>query len=303
MNSIKRVLVALDLSKIDETIISYTSFLNGIIDFDKVYFFHVAKDLELPEAVLEKYPELLAPADETLEDLIDDNISRFFKGKAETDIQVLEGNAEEKIFRWSQIKEIDLIIVGKKSSLKGSGHLPNKLAKHAHCSILTVPEVVSFEMKKVMAAVDFSSSSKNAFQRAFKLIDKIGAHLLIQNTYVVPIGHSKSGKTYEEFAEIIKGHSQAECEHLVKENDIKEGSYTTILSLDDDDEPSDKIYRDAEENDADIIIIASKGRTSIAGFLIGSVADKLLHHAGDIPVMVLKEKKENMGFFEALFRI
>ena len=54
----KRVLVALDLTEMDETLIAYTSFLGTIFDIDKLYFFHVARSLELPEQLLEKYPDV-----------------------------------------------------------------------------------------------------------------------------------------------------------------------------------------------------------------------------------------------------
>lgn len=303
MLPIKRVLVALDLTDMDETLISYTSYLNSVMNFDKVYFFHVARNLELPENLTEKYPDLLAPTDEALEDLIKGHVDKFFKGDTETSIQVLEGNPGDKILRWSDIKEIDLMVVGKKSSLKGSGQLPNNLAKFGHCSLLAVPENAENNITSVMVAMDFSNSSKGVLDEAIKIADETGAHLVIQHTYVVPIGYHKSGKSYEEFSEIIKGHAQNQADKILKEKGLTQEKCTVSLSLDDDNEPSDKIFADAQHHHVNLLMVASKGRTGISNILMGSVADKILNYKSSIPILVVKSKRENFGFIDALLKI
>ena len=49
--------------------------------------------------------------------------------------------------------------------------------------------------------------------------------------------------------------------------------------------------------------MGSKGRTASASILLGSVAEKLVQANNEIPMLILKKKGENMGFFEALFKI
>lgn len=303
MQDIKRVLVALDMTEMDEIIISYTSFLNSILNFDSVYFIHVSKSLMLPEEVMNKYADVLAPADESLKDLIEDKIEQHFEGNTDTAIEIREGNALDKILRWSKIKETDLIVVGKKDKLKGSGQLPNKLAKVGHCSILTVRETSKKSLDRIMVPIDFSSTSKYAFTKAAEMAELSQAELVVQNTYVVPTGFRKTGKTYSEFAEIMRQHSERATSNFLKEQNLTGLNCTTSLALDDDEEPSDKIYKDAESHDVNLLVIGSRGRTEIANILLGSVADKLLHHEGQIPVLVVKKKKENLGFLEALFRV
>jgi hypothetical protein len=65
MEGIKRVLVALDLTEMDETLIRYIARLSNEIELEQVYFFNVMKSLEIPEKIIEKYPNLIAPMDET----------------------------------------------------------------------------------------------------------------------------------------------------------------------------------------------------------------------------------------------
>lgn len=303
MHPITRVLVGLDLTEMDKTVISYTSYLSNILNFDKIYFFHVSPNLELPDEILSKYPDLIAPTDEALEDIIEKNVAAYFKDDAETIIEVLEGNAEDKILRWSDIKEIDLIVVGKKITLKGSGLLPNRLAKIAHCSILSVPEQAQNKISKIMVPVDFSSSSRLAINEAKIIAEKTQAKVVLENVYVVPSGYHVSGKSYEEFADIIKHHALKDAENFLKKENMSDLGYLIHLTLDENHDPSDKIFQEARNTDSDLIIISSKGRTGLANILLGSVADKVLAYNGNIPVLVIKNKQENLGFLDALLRI
>ncbi|MEQ8926551.1 MAG: universal stress protein [Fulvivirga sp.] len=304
MHPIKRVLVALDLTEIDKYVISYTSLLTDILDIDKVYFFHIAKNLELPKDIIEKYPDLIAPADESLEGIINDNLKQYFKGKADTVVEVHEGNAEDKILRWSDIKEIDLIVVGKKNELKGSGLLANRLAKAGHCSLLAVTEKMPpTSLSKILVPVDFSTSSKFALTEALELARKSKATVILHNTYKVPWGYHSTGKSYEEFASIMKNNSEQDAQRFLKELAKDNVNYTISLVLDNDDEPSDKIYADAHSHNVDLIVMGSKGRTGLANILLGSIADKVLMRKGDVPVLVVKNKKQNLGILDALLRI
>lgn len=302
MLPIKRMLVALDLSEIDEVVIRYSSYLSDLLEIDKVYFFHVAESLSLPAELVEKYPNLMAPADESLKDIIEEKVSKSFKSKAETVIHVREGNAEDKIIRWSDIKEIDLIVTGKKSEMKGSGLLPNKLARVGHCSVLMVPEKADMQIEKIMIPVDFSKKSKTALTEGMKLAKATNSEVYLQNTYKVPSGYHSSGKSYEEFAEIMKEHAEKDAREFLEGEGLADQCHVHLV-LDNDNEPSDKIYQEAESVAVDLIVVASRGRTGLAHILLGSTADKLIQRKGNIPILVIKDKKENMGFLEALLKL
>jgi nucleotide-binding universal stress UspA family protein len=54
-------------------------------------------------------------------------------------------------------------------------------------------------------------------------------------------------------------------------------------------EPSEEIVRVAAEVDADVIVLATHGRTGLKRLLLGSVAEKVVRHAG-CPVFVVRAK-------------
>jgi nucleotide-binding universal stress UspA family protein len=51
--------------------------------------------------------------------------------------------------------------------------------------------------------------------------------------------------------------------------------------------PHDEITRYAADEQADMIVMATHGRTGLAHVLLGSVAEKVVQHA-DIPVLTIK---------------
>ncbi|EMR02061.1 Universal stress protein family protein [Cesiribacter andamanensis AMV16] len=76
-----------------------------------------------------------------------------------------------------------------------------------------------------------------------------------------------------------------------------------MFTLDNNHDPVKEIYHRAVKEQADLIIIGSKGKTQTAAALMGSVADRLAHYNRSIPLLIVKDKNENIGFLEALLRI
>ena len=303
MYSYKRLLVALDLSEMDEVLLKYTSELVKICGIEKIYFLHVAKSLNLPEKLREAYPDLMAPTDEALKKTIESNIEQYFSGSCEYDVEIKEGSAEDKILRWADIKEVDLLVVGRKIELKGRGTLTGKLAKTIHCSILFVPETAKPKISTVLMATDFSKTSSLALQEAVKVKEAVGAKLIVQNSYEVPSGYHTSGKTYDEFSEIMKSHAYEDVVEFLDREGVSINDAEVVLSLDEDDDPAEKAWNAADEKNADLIIIGSRGRAGLASILLGSVADKMVHYDRGIPLLVVKDKKENLSFLQALLKL
>lgn len=303
MYEIKRLLVGLDLSEMDKTLLSYTAFMADIFKIETIYFLHVAKSLDLPEELIEKYPDLIAPTDEAIENSIQREVNQYFSGKCECKIEVMEGNAEEKVLRWAKIKEIDLIVMGRKLESKGKGILPGKLARTAPCSILYVPEKTPNKISKILVPVDFSKASSLAFEEALLIKKPTSASIILHNSYQVPSGYHLSGKSYEEFAEVMKGHAYKDAEKFLDRAKVKISEVEIVLTLDEEDDPAEQAFKLANERGVDFIIIGSRGRTDMAAVLLGSVADKMTHYDSTIPLLVVKDKKENLNFLQALLKI
>lgn len=304
MYSFQRILIGLDLTEMDENLFRFASVFLRHLDVETVYLVHVARNLELPEDLLDKYPDLMAPLDESITGSIKSKAKDHFKGaKFEIKVEVKEGHPVDTIMRWTDIKNIDLMIMGRKKELKGSGVIPGKLVNISNCSILFVPENPPKSIKKIMVPVDFSKNAAHALTHGYNISTKSQAEIVVQNTYSVPSGYHKTGKSFDEFADIMKDHAQKDFEKFLKENDIEKGRIKCLLTLEKEYDTAKTTYLAAKKEKADLLIMGSKGRTKAASFLLGSKSDKMTRQADDIPLLVVKNKRDNMDFFKALLKV
>ena len=168
--------------------------------------------------------------------------------------------------------------------------------------MLFIPEAASTDIQKLLLPVDFSHHAALGLGLALGLQQKSGVKIALVNVYHIPIGYYRTGKTYEEFASIMKGFAEKDCQRFLEEYGFQPETNCDFLPSKNGDSP-ELVYGFATKNEADMIIIGSRGRTGIASLLMGSVAEKLVYLDSSIPIFVIKEKGENMGFLDALMKL
>lgn len=297
------VVIGLDLSEMDDRIIEYIPILAQTLPLKRFIFVHIAKELELPKEVTEKYPYLLAPLDENIADGINNKVAQHFENiDASYDIMVQEGPPLESFLRICKVKNADLIVMGRKRSLKGSGLLSGHIVRKSPASILLVTEKYNPSIQNILVPIDFSKHSTLALNLGQKLSENENVQMKFAHIYSVPTGYSKSGKSYDEFAEIMKGHAINDMRKFYADHGVgKEVPCEYLLS--DHDGKASLINDHAHQTGVDMILIGSRGRTATSALLIGSIVEKVLMLDSDIPILIVKNKGENMGFFEALWKI
>ena len=62
MNTLNRLMVGLDLTTMDDTLIRYAAFFCHKLHISKIYFIHVQKSLDLSEELLQGIEPKSAPA-------------------------------------------------------------------------------------------------------------------------------------------------------------------------------------------------------------------------------------------------
>jgi nucleotide-binding universal stress UspA family protein len=287
----------------DANLIRYASVIARGFKFTKVYFIHVEKNLELPEKVVEDYDEVLVPVDEGIEERLKQEVDRYFDAHNDisTRISIKEGNAVEKILRYSKVKNVDLILLGRKEKLRGSGVVTDNLARKSPCSLLLLPEDTTLtSLKKILVPVDFSSHSAHALELAMALSDEQHAEITAAHIYSVPAGYTRIGKTYDEFREIILGHTRNDFKKFVSRFDRPVKSEFLLAQNED---YADVLVDFVDKFKPDIVFVGSKGRTNASVLLLGSIAEKLTNQLVKTPLFIVKQKEENLGFFEALMKI
>ncbi|MEM1137224.1 MAG: universal stress protein [Bacteroidota bacterium] len=303
--NIRRIIVGLDLSYMDEVLIRYAALVCKIFSIERVYFMHVAKDLELPKAIKKKYPELFAPVDEGIRRKIEEELEKYFDSRliVEKVIEIKDGNPIEKVLKWAKYRDADMIILGRKKNLKGSGIISSKIALKAYCSILFVPENPTNNIERIAVPLDFSSHSLLAMHYALDITARTQATVACTHGYSVPLGYHKTGKGYQEFADIMQEHCYKELKVFYEKLGITKNDIPCKMILAKPEKVAKYTYKYISRQPFDLIIIGSKGRTSASSILMGSFAEKFTYINHHLPLLIAKNKGETMGFFEALMKI
>jgi nucleotide-binding universal stress UspA family protein len=134
----------------------------------------------------------------------------------------------------------------------------------------------------IVVGTDGSETAKEAVRQAAELAKAVGATVLLVSAYE-PVSEARLQKERTEVpddvswmvnpredvqavldseAERIKGDGVGEVETFAREGD-----------------PADAILDVAEEKNADLIVVGNKGMTGARRFLLGSVPNKVSHHA------------------------
>ena len=296
-------MVCLDLSSADTSLIEASCDIAKKVGAENIYLIHVTESLILPDEILQKYPDLIAPVDENIKRMIEQRLESLEeKLPFAYEIDVVDGDPAEKILKWSKIKEIDLIIMGKKEEKNGSGVLPEKIVKVCHCSLLLIPEKVQ-EINSILVPVDFSDSSKMAMEQALFMSKISGYKITCVHLYHVPTGYHSTGKSYEEFGEIMKKNAKNEYRTFITALDHTSDEIPCIHILVEHESSVKQVLQVAADLGSDLILMGSMGRSGLSSMLLGSHAMKMIKYNTDLPLMIVKDKTKNMGFLDAILRL
>jgi nucleotide-binding universal stress UspA family protein len=126
--------------------------------------------------------------------------------------------------------------------------------------------------KKILFATDLSASTNVGLQKAENLAKALGATLVIlhvEEPWLEAFGQSYRG-TPEPTTEALD-----KCLHELKPSD---GSVRVEYRLKKGD-PAKRIVETAAEEDAEMIIMGTHGRSGFVRYLLGSVAEGVIRHA------------------------
>ncbi len=307
MYKIEKIIVCLDQSEMDETLVKFASFIAKINQSKKIYFTNVIRNLSIPKDILLEFPDLINNMVEERKGQMKKMVNAHYGPNEGMDFSfsVKEGQLSKKILKLANEKSADLILIGRKTSLQGSGVASQRLARRASCSLMIVPENSKPKAKRLLVPSDFSDYSKDALEEAIEIAEKNGGkvEIICQNVYTVPSGYHFTGKTYEEFSGIMLKHAETNYRKFLRKIDTKGIKIKPLYTKDEDDDPVVDIIEKAKEIKADMIIIGVKGRTAATALFIGSLAERLIQMNDEVPLLVTRPKGKNAGIIEYILEI
>ena len=151
------------------------------------------------------------------------------------------------------------------------------------------PEHRSLRLKRILAPIDFSPASQNAFKYALRLAEEFGGELTL--LYVLEPESMTGFVAIPEATAFVEGDIVAAGKNLrsliaaAYKGNGKRPHWKLRVGI-----PSHEIVEAAKEMDVDLIIIATHGYTGWKHFCIGSTAERVVR-AAPCPVLVVREKE------------
>ncbi|WP_297982142.1 universal stress protein [uncultured Methanobrevibacter sp.] len=136
--------------------------------------------------------------------------------------------------------------------------------------------------KKILLPTDGSEYSVREIERASKLLAEGGEIIILS------VATQLRKTTFQRSKDIEKANQESydEAKDYVKSMKDAFDDSINVSTVVEVGFPSESILKVAEEEDVDLIIIASSGRSGIHRFVIGSVAEKVLKNA-DMDVLLI----------------
>ncbi len=285
MEFIKNILVALDLSSLDNYLIEYSSFLAEQLNVEQVYFIHNIKKYEISELFEEEFKEI--NLDQIIGDELNEKIENRFSAPARWEVLISEDSNTESLIHYTANKyQIDLVLVGNKSAKKGTGVVPSKLLRLLKCSILSVPKTAPKQLDRIWVGTDFSTHSRKSFSFAALLKSKFNIQLNAVHVYHVPMQFSPY-ITREDAAEKIEKHLRQKSIRFIKKLNGNEPKELQLIYAKEK-SVIEKFTLEIEKQKPDLVILSDKGSNNISSLLIGSLTEELFEEHLSRPLLVVK---------------
>ena len=307
MYQIKKLIICLDQTPMDETLVKFATYIAKINQTKKIYFTNIIRNLQIPKEVLKEFPNLIENMVEERKSQMKEVVEKNWDSEITSEISyvVKDGQLAKKVLKLAHEKSADMILVGRKVTLPGSGVGSQRLARRASCTLMIVPENSVPKITKILVPSDFSEYSKDALEEAILISERNGKtiEIICQNVYTIPSGYHFTGKSYDEFAAIMETHAEIKYKKFIRKIDTKGVKITPLYTKDDDDDPVEDIIKKAQEIGAHGIIIGAKGRTAATALFLGSMAERLIQLNDKIPLLVTRPKGKNAGILDYILEI
>jgi universal stress protein A len=142
-------------------------------------------------------------------------------------------------------------------------------------------------LRKILVPVDFSDCSRKALHYATVLAKQFQAEVLLLHVLEVPPVPVQAFETA-----FMEGNPEESAANELSKWQAEVQSPVSVKTVVCSGSASREIVRTADENNMDLIVIGSHGRTGLARLILGSTAERVVRHA-PCPVLVVREREHD----------
>ena len=303
MQQLKKILVCLDLSEMDDFLIGYSNYIISTFKPESLAFIHVMELYDLPDEIT-VFDDPQGNLEEMVREELTERIEKGIpeKGDTEISLSIEAGLTAEKLLQYTRKNKVDLTVLGKKIGYHGEGSVSRRIVGLVPSSVLVVSETSREEISKVLVRMDFSNMSASTLNMAQTIAGYTGAAVECHHVYKLPLNYyprqtpENIKKMKVQLAEVV----EKEYGKFIKKMKIANPPPVTY-SLEAQVDESQLLYNHARRNGFDLILTGTKIKSSLAGLILDRTSEKLVGGDQSIPVMVVKEPGKSAGILKAFF--
>jgi len=237
-----------------------------------------------------------------VDDYINTTASSLRSEKVEADPVIIYGSAADRILSYSKQNDIDLIIMathGRSGVTRWwMGSVAEKVVSQAITPVLLIPSKKQkasqakrdASISKILVPLDGSDTGQAALDHVELVARETGASVHLLQVISPPGAMETSVFGNAEWDSFFKAMQDAANDYLGSVIEGLKGKGITAKCDIVIGDPADQIIESAEKNKVNLIAMSTHGRTGIARWVLGSVADKVLHGA-KIPMWLVRPPK------------
>jgi nucleotide-binding universal stress UspA family protein len=290
--NLNKMLVSLDLTEIDEQMIGYASFLSKKLGVGKVYFVHAIQAYDLGRQGKKK-ADVRSSLSNTIRSEIDNIVNERFQESVRTEVitKIEDEDAAHGVLEVIEREKINTTLIGQKYGENREGKYAREISAEAHSDLLLVPEEPPYQLNNIFCAVDFSKESEEAFRKALDISRHTGAKLSCY--YIYDIRKMYFPAATDQALSSLEKRFEKKCKKYLAKFGLQPSQVQRLFNVNDKlTGQAEKLYRKAEEAEADLVIVGTKGQTNSVISLLGNITENLMRMETEIPIMIVKNRKK-----------
>jgi len=296
MTTFNRAMIAFDLSEMDGHLLRFTHTIKDLLEIKKIYFLHIMPDVTLPKNADLEFHKLFSseyPVDEKIQDKIQMDVEKVMGSESsiEYDVEVVEGQPYQKLIHWSEIKEVGLLVVGRKKESKGSGITAKRVARQAGANILFVSEEPPQTIRNILVPLDFSENSARAMKAALDLQSRAKGEVKIIAIHIVdmpPADYYMRPMEHTGFIKMLEDSAKKAYNNFMEKNGWTLASVEPLFTHNMYNNTASHLTECVKDKHIDMVIMGAQGHSALNSFLFGSVTERLLQKCGETPVLIVR---------------
>ena len=225
---------------------------------------------QLPPSIMEKVDETYLEAGKKI---LRNAEQLFEEAGIDVDARLVKyEDPAESVLQLVKDEGYSLVVIGNRADTQSAryslGSVTEKVARHAECPVLIVKQKPKVE--KILVAVDGSKYADRALEYAVQLAKNYRANLAllhVEEDKLVRIGGPQVMDCVGTVGECILKDASRKAAGMSFDKLLKFGS------------PAETIIKVAKKAGVDLIVVGSRGLSSVQRFLLGSVSDDISLHS------------------------